>query len=147
MIIDTNGKKYVEKSDIDFSKCPITMKLNHIMELAELSHLSCESTECDNTSKKLFGKNPSKETLTIAKALGILEEPHFKQAIALLKEAQDEIEDKYVDLVTIGNYHKGPEYEKLLSHYKDLRLTYWRAVALVANYKLATELTPVFSWL
>lgn len=147
MITDVNGRKYVEKSDIDFSKCPITTKLNRIMELAELSYLNCESTKDDNTTKKLFGKTPDKDTLAIAKALGVLKDPHFQQAIELLKEVQDEIEDKYVDLVTVGNYHKGPEYETLLSYYKDLRLTYWRAVALVANYKLATDLTPMFSWL
>ena len=147
MIIDKNGKKYVEKSDIDFSKCPATAKLNRIMELAELSYLNCESTKDDNSAKKLFGKTPDKDTLAIAKALGVLKDPHFQQAIDLLKEVQGEIETTYVDLVTVGNYHKGPEYEVLLSHYKDLRLTYWRAVALVANYKLATDLTPMFSWL
>jgi hypothetical protein len=147
MIVDTKGVKYVEKSDIDFSNCPVTAKLRRIMELAELSYLNCESTKEDSTAKKLFGKTPDKDTLAAAKALGVLKDPHYQKAISLIKEVQDEIEDKYVDLVTIGNYHKGPEYKVLLSHYKDLRLTYWRAVALVANYKLASELTPMFVWL
>lgn len=149
MIVDTKGKKYVEKSDIDFSKCPITAKLNRISELAELSYMNCERYADDVTNKKsIFGnKKPDKDSIAIAKSLGVLEEPHFKKAIALLKEVQEEIENTYVDLITVGNYHKGPEYEKLLSHYKDLRLAYWKAVALVANYKLTTELTPMFSWL
>jgi hypothetical protein len=149
MIVDINGKKYVEKSDIDFSKCPITEKLNRISKLAELSYMNCERyTEEDTNKKSIFGnKKPDKESLAIAKSLGILEEPHFKKAIALLKEVQTEIEDTYVDLITVGNYHKGPEYKILLNHYKDLRLQYWRCVSLVANYKLATELTPIFAWL
>lgn len=149
MITDRNGKKYVEKSDIDFSKCPITNKLNRISELAELSYMSCERyAESDTSKRSIFGnKKPDKDSIAIAKSLGILEEPHFKKAIALLKEVQDEIENTYVDLVTAGNYHKGPEYKVLLDHYKDLRLQYWRCVSLVANYKLATELTPIFAWL
>lgn len=149
MIVDKKGKKYVQKQDVDLlCECPITNKLNRISELAELAYMACERYIDDCNKKKLFGtKHPDIDSINIAKALVIFKEPHHKKAISLLKEVSKEIEDKYVDLVTVGNYHKGEYYDKLLEHYKKLRLEYWKCVALVANYKLATNLTPIFSWL
>ena len=150
MIVDKKGKKYVQKRDVDLlCECPMTNTLNRISELAEMSYMSCDQyVDDDNNKKKLFGtKRPDNDSIDIAKALGIFKDPNHKKAVDLLKKVSGEIEDRYVDLITIGNYHKGEYYDKLLEHYKKLRLEYWRCVALVANYKFATDLTPIFSWL
>lgn len=148
MIISKSGKKYVTSQDIEklIVNCQITKKLERIRSISEKTKL--KSSIGEETIKRTFFKRypDAQADREILDGLGFTKGERA-EAFNLLKEALEETDTRYRDLITPDRYAGGKEYNDLLKHYMQLRCKCWQEAAFLLNWQAAYELEPVYSWL
>lgn len=148
MIISKSGKKYVTSQDLKelIVDCQITKKLERIRSISEKTKL--KSSIGEETSKRTFFKRCPETQIDreILDGLGFTKGERA-EAFNLLKEALEETDTMYLDLITPEQYAGGKEYNDLLKHYMQLRYRCWQEAAFLLNWQAAYELSPLYSWI
>lgn len=148
MIISKSGKKYLTSQDLQelIANCKITKKLERIKSISEKTKLKNSIPE-ETITRIFFKRYPDEQTdREILDGLGFTKGERA-EAFNLLKEALEETDSMYRDLVTPGQYAGGKEYNDLLKHYMQLRCRCWQEAAFLLNWQAAYELEPTYSWL